>query len=208
MLIRLLCCCFLTGALSAQPLLDTLAVKVCDCMHATPELVYPRLQANRCVLTISTAYASRIRAELQLSPRKASDRRRLGELLVEPLTADCPLLRALAPGTLEPELHYSDFPLLKKARLPKVDKEPPASPAATTTREVPTLLRASGTLTQLPNGDRLRVLLAEGSTQTFTLPRAIARRLTLTRGQPITVVYREDWRTDGYHIKLTVVRIE
>ena len=208
MLLRLLLCWLLAAPLGAQALLDTLAVKVCDCMDAAPELVYPRLQASRCVTRVSTTYAGRIRSELQLSTRSASDRERLGELLVDPLTAGCPLLRRLAPGLHQAELHYSDRSLLQKVALPEGSKRPPASPAAATAREAPDLLRRSGTLAQLPNGEQLRLLLDSGDVVTFALPRALSRRLSLSRNQPITVVYREDWRSDGRLILPVVVRVE
>ena len=191
-----------------QPLLDTLAAKVCDCMNAAPEHVYPRLQATHCVSRVSDAYAGRIRSELRLSTRRASDRQRLGELLVDPLTAGCPLLRELGPGTLEPQLQYSDFSLLDRVPVAEVNKRPPPDPAAATTREATDLLRAKGTLTHLPDNDRLRVLLSTGEVTTFLLPRSLQRRLALQRGQTVTVVYREDWRTDGRSIQPIAVRVE
>ena len=208
MLLRLLLCYLLSAPLGAQALLDTLAVKVCDCMDAAPELVYPRLQAAHCVTRVSNTYAGRIRSELQLSTRKASDRQRLGELLVDPLTTGCPLLRELGPGTLEPQLQYSDFSLLERVPVAEANKRPPADPVAATTREAADLLRARGTLTQVPEDDRLRVLLPTGEVMTFLLPRGLQRRLELQRGQSVTVVYREDWRTDARTVQPVAVRVE
>ncbi len=208
MLFRLLICWLLSAPLAAQALLDTLAEKVCNCMDEAPELIYPRLQASHCVTAVSTTYAGRIRAELQLSTRTASDRERLGELLVDPLTSGCPLLGKLAPGTLEPQRRYSDFSLLRRVPAAEVNKRPAASPAAATVREAPALLRARGTLTQVPSGDRLRLLLLEGEVVSFLLPRNLQRKLDIRRGQLITVVYQEDWRSDGHTIQPTVVRLE
>ncbi|WP_420457947.1 hypothetical protein [Neolewinella sp.] len=209
MLLRLLICCLLSAPLAAQALLDTLAEKVCNCMDKAPELIYPRLQASHCVTAVSTTYAGRIRTELQLSTRTASDRQRLGELLVDPLTSGCPLLGKLSPGTLEPQRRYSDFSLLRRVpSAAEVNRRPAASPAAATAREAPTLLRVRGTLTQPPSDDRLRVLLPEGKVISFLLPRNLQRKLDVRRGQLITVVYREDWRSDGRTVQPTVVRLE
>ena len=203
-----LLCVFCSNLNGQHPLLDTLAVKVCDCMDAAPELVYPRLQATHCVTRVSTTYAGRIRSELQLSTRRASDRQRLGELLVDPLTAGCPLLRELGPGILEPQLQYSDFSLLERVPAAEVSKHPLPDPTMATTREAADLLRVRGTLTEGPNDDHLRVLLTTGEVKTFLLPRGLQRKLELQRGQPVTVVYQEDWRTDGRSIQPVAVRIE
>ena len=191
---------------TAQPLLDTLAVRVCDCMGATPEIVYPRLQANRCVSNVSTAYASRIRTELQLSSRKASDRRRLSELLIDPLTEYCPQLKELGPGVAEPQLSYSDRKLVQQSTAAGA-KWPAANASSVTTRAGREEDSLTGTLTELPTGDQLRLLLPDGRVVTLLLPRGLLRRYDFVRGQSVTVVYREDWRTDGREILPTVVRI-
>ena len=202
-----LLCVFCSGLSGQHPLLDTLAVKVCDCMDAAPELVYPRLQATHCVTRVSDTYAGRIRSELRLSTRRASDRQRLGELLVDPLTAGCPQLRELGPGTLEPQLQYSDFSLLDQRPAVTVLKRPPPDASVATTREVADLLRVRGTLTQLPD-DRLRVLLTGGEVMTFLLPRGLQRRLDLRQGQSVIITYREDWRNDDLTVRSVVVSIE
>ena len=192
----------------AQPLLDTLAARVCDCMAAAPEIVYPRMQASRCVLSISTAYAGRIRSELQLSGSTSRDRRRLSELLVDPLTRNCPLLQQLGPGIVEPELSYSDRELLEQQAPTSTAKRPAADPPKQLTREVVAMHQVQGTVTEDPrDSDRLRILLTNGQVHTFALPRNLARRRSFSRGQSLSFVYYEDWRTDAQEMQYVIVRL-
>ncbi len=193
---------------TGQALIDTLAARVCDCMQDAPEIIYPRLQARRCVDDVSRGYTSRIWMELFLSTDRPDDRRRLTELLIEPLAIGCPMLQDFAPGRGEPELHYSDFPLARAANRKQTAKHPLPDLAATTTQEGRDVFRISGTLLLSSTGDTLPLRLESGSIMEFVLPSRQLRRVNLTVGQALTVTYRYDWQTDEKRATAVVIALE
>ncbi|MCP9234808.1 hypothetical protein [Lewinella sp. JB7] len=182
---------------TGQGLLDTLAVEVCDCMTTAPEIVYPRVQATNCVTVVATAHAVRIRAELQLSAADAGDRQQLGGLLVDRLTADCPILLGLGPGTVEPELHYNDIALAEDDVAISLPKNPPPDSLETTAREGRELYQTEGTYAGMTPDRELLLRLHSGEYLTFLARPRQLRRLPLRPGQAVRVVYRYYWRGGG-----------
>ena len=119
--------------LPAQSIVDQLAREICNCLEAGP-LIYPRVQADRCLETVLDAHPRQIRSELQLSVRNADDRRRLEDLLVDPLTSDCAVIRELPEAAPPTAPRYSDL-LLMQAPPQIADKRPVADAARKTVRE-------------------------------------------------------------------------
>lgn len=188
----------------AQELLERLAREVCDCIQAEAEIIYPRIQAMRCLGQVVEANPRSIRAGLQLRVDIETDRRRLSDLLIDPLLAECPMLAGLAPGEVEPRIRYSDVELSRQAirgddtrRSPK--RSPPADPATTTTIELPTQRYLEATVLDRPDRDSLRI---QGNTTQYTmyLPRKL-RGLSFPPGQYLYLSYRTRWEESiGYEI--------
>ena len=184
---------FASTQMDGQALVHMLAKEVCHCLSAE-ELVYPKLQADRCLTTVMDAYPRQIKAELQLSVRKDDDRKVLEAMLIDPLTADCQVLQDLHPPPPERELHYSDFPLAKIAAKP-IGKQPLPDPSAQIVSSEPEIqyLRAKiltfGNLeleVSGPNGQVYRILISD---------RKLLRQLELEIGRTYTLKYAFDWRS-------------
>ena len=131
---------FGTATLTGQSLVDQLAREICTCLEAGP-LIYPRVQVSRCVDSVLEAHPRRIRNELQLSVGNADHRRRLEDLLVDPLTFDCSVIRELpeAPPAAAPR--YSDLQLMQAppriaGKLPAADSDARVVREAARTRTV------------------------------------------------------------------------
>lgn len=184
------------GASAAQqPLLGVMADELCDCMEAAPEIVYPRIQAQRCLEQIATRRTVQLREVLNLASKDDDDRRQLAELLIDSLTARCPLLYEFAKGRVEAELHYSDFSLARGVRGPKPASPPPADPSATTLREASSTAEITGKLAGLQR-DNLQLRTDEGVITFYYRAREL-RGQELMVGQSITVGYRYDWQQDA-----------
>ncbi|NJB84395.1 hypothetical protein GGR26_000140 [Lewinella marina] len=197
----LLCCLLLGLPLSGQSLLQQLADEVCNCMSAA-EIVYPRLQAGRCIEDVAKAHPERIQDELQLSVLLAADRRRLGELLVDPLAEHCTALLALGAEEIDrpgPELKYSDFSLARAADAPAVGKWPPPDVPATTLRDAPTYLQTSGELLEIDR-DVIRILLDSGRVLTLHYQPRQLRRSPPRTGQRLQITYTENWTADDRRV--------
>ena len=119
-----------SAGLGSQAIVDQLAREICNCLEAAP-LIYPRVQADRCVENVLEAHPRQIRSELQLSVRNAEDRQQLEDLLLDPLTSDCAVLREL-PQTQPPAPpRYSDLQLMQSP-----DRVAEKDPAADTSERV------------------------------------------------------------------------
>ncbi|MGB3799807.1 MAG: hypothetical protein WA952_08310 [Lewinella sp.] len=199
LLLRRLCFCafFFTAGThaTAQSFIEKLATEVCNCLSAE-ELIYPRIQANRCLETVVGAYPRQIRTELKLSIRRDEDRKQLEALLIDPLSENCTALQNLAPEKEEPKLRYTDIPLARR-RASTAEKHPPADDRSTLTAEAPRIYRLIGELTAY-DGDRLKLRTEDGkSTITIHIEdRQLRRQLELTVGNRYTITYRMDWRSD------------
>ncbi len=192
----------------AQPLLDTLASKVCRCMANEPEIIYPRLQAARCVNEVASRYAPQIRRGLSLTMALPEERRRLTELLIDPLTSGCPMLQGLTTDKREPELNYSDFPLFRARTPMRFQKHPPPDPPATTLREGEDMLRVNGTVAAVNAGNLLELRLESGKTLSFLLRARHLRRTHFSVGQPLRVTYTYDWQSDAKRAVPVALTIE
>ena len=177
-----LCCLALAIGLRSQSLLDRLAEDVCDCMGEAPEIVYPRIQASRCVDKTAERYGASIRKNLQLEVESAADRRQLAELLIDPLTADCPLLQDILSEETEAELHYSDYTLLATGEYYRSEKQPPADPVASTSKERPSILEATGILAALTE-DQLELRQPSGRVLTIEYQSRQIRNAPPTTGE-------------------------
>jgi hypothetical protein len=180
-------------ALRGQGLLDSLATEVCRCMTDRDELVYPRLQADRCVQTVGLAYEVQIRDTFYLSVLDAADRRRLSELLIYPLSRDCPALANLDPGRVEPSFRYSDLNLATPPR-PAALKQPPALPLTPVLGEGAEEWTVAATYVGTAGRERVVLRLADGRDVTFAAPPRLLRRAGWRKGETVRVTYRLDWR--------------
>ena len=185
-----------SSGICGQDLVQELAKEVCSCLSAE-ELVYPNLQADRCLTTVIDAYPRQIKAELQLSVRKDDDRKALEAMLIDPLTADCQILKNLHPERRERELHYSDFPLAKTSTK-AATKHPEPDPPSQIVAVEPESLYLRGKVVKLgsqelevsgPDDRVYRLLMTDRKTR---------RQLDLRVGQTYTLEYTLDWRSsDG-----------
>ena len=117
-----------SATLPAQSIVDQLAREICTCLEAGP-LIYPRVQVSRCVDSVLDAHPRRIRNELQLSVGNADHRRRLEDLLVDPLTSDCTVIRDLPESPPAAAPRYSDLQLLQAP--PRGGRKQPAADSGT-----------------------------------------------------------------------------
>ncbi len=192
LLLSILLC--LGGKVKAQSFVQQLAQEVCNCI-SSEELVYPRIQADRCVETVVNAHPRQIRTELKLSVRKDDDLRQLEALLIDPLTENCQALRNLTPKRTERELRYTDIPLAKRSGTADVKNPPPdasrriVSDAANTTQIEGVLLGSAGwTLEIQPiNGDIVYIEVGD---------RQLRRQIDFQIGETYTFTYILDWRSD------------
>ncbi|PPK88119.1 hypothetical protein CLV84_1083 [Neolewinella xylanilytica] len=179
---------------TGQSFIQQLAREVCNCISAE-ELVYPGIQADRCVETVVNAHPRQIRAELQLSVRKEDDRRQLVALLIDPLADSCEALKALSADKQDRKLRYTDIPLARSNRSP-AEKHPPADPRSTITAEAPELFSISGVILAL-SGEQLELRTDDNRTYVLQITdRHQRRRLDLETGKHRTVVYRLHWQID------------
>ena len=188
--------CLLSGGIEGQDLVQELAREVCSCLSAE-ELVYPNLQADRCLTTVIDAYPRQIRTELQLSVRKADDRKALEAMLIDPLTSDCQVLKNLQPEPRERELHYSDFLLAKKS-VKVLGKHPaPDAPSRIVAAEPESLYLRARVLKIGYNELEVRGP-GEQVYQLLITDRKTRRQLDLEVGKTYTLEYAFNWRTsDG-----------
>lgn len=187
--------------LAQQPLLDSLADDICACMQAAPEIVYPRIQAQRCLEQIARRRTIQLREVLDLSSKDGNDRQELVKLLIDPLTERCPLLHTLKEGAVEPELHYSDFALAKRKDLAVTTKSPVADPPSTTLREGDEVITVSGELLAIPDKGSLRIRTSSGETLTLYYRTRQLRGQDLTIGQTLTITYRHDWQQSPVEVQ-------
>ncbi|THH35562.1 hypothetical protein [Neolewinella litorea] len=202
-----LCCCLFSLPLSAQSLLRQLADEVCSCM-TTGEIVYPRLQAGRCIEDVAKAHPRRIQDELQLSVLLASDRRRLGELLVDPLAEHCTALLELGePEATEPELKYSDFPLARALDSPVAAKHPRPDPRSVTLRDAPTVYQTEGELLEVGR-EAVMILLASGRVMAFRYEPRQLRRAAPRVGQRLLIIYAANWTRDDRRVTFELLEMK
>ncbi|WP_157975944.1 hypothetical protein [Lewinella sp. IMCC34191] len=180
--------------LSAQTFVEQLATEVCNCLSAEA-LIYPRIQADRCVETVVNAHPRQIKAELKLSVRRDDDLKQLEALLIDPLAENCTVLRDLQPEREEPELRYTDIPLVRNSGT-NAEKHPPADDRSSIAIEAPALYELRGKVTAY-DGNRLELRAEDGRTVRLSVAdRQLRRQLILTVGNQYTVSYRLDWRSD------------
>ena len=197
--------CLSPNGIGAQDIVQKLAREVCNCLSAE-ELVYPHLQADRCLTTVLDAYPRQIRAELQLSVRKDDDRRALEAMLIDPLTADCKVLQNLHPERRERELHYSDFQLAKKiVKAPNKHPAPDASARIVTAE--PETFHLEGQVTKIGSHE-VEVLGADDRIYRLLITaRKTRRQLDLEVGQTYTLEYAFDWRSNDGAVLLELVDV-
>ncbi|MBB4080340.1 hypothetical protein GGR28_002974 [Lewinella aquimaris] len=200
--------CLFPMFLGSQTLLDTLAVEICDCMTEAPEIVYPRIQAANCVNLVAELHARQIKLELQLSADNAADRQSLGNLLIDRLTAGCPVLYGLTPEAEEVKLYYNDIPLSKRTEPKTGPKNPPPDPLETTLREGQELYQAEGTFVGISADGELLVRFPSGRQYSFLAQSRQLRRLDLRPGQHVRVVYRYHWRGGGREVRRRLISVE
>ena len=180
---------------TAQSLVDRIADSVCDCMQDAPEIVYPRLQATRCLERVARRYATPIARNLSLSVASVDDRDRLGDLLVDPLTRRCGFLTGLAHGEAEPQLHYSDIGSHRAAAVRSTPKEPPPLPP-TQLREGVEVHTAFGTLTKVDPSGWLSLRAPGKATVRIYFSSRQYRQLSVATDRQLELTYRLDWTTD------------
>lgn len=189
----------------AQALIGRLAEAVCECMESAPEIVYPRMQATRCVEEVAERYASRIDSRLALDVSRAVDRRQLGELLVLPLSENCVFLQDIAPGVREPELRYSDIPLAERSESRKSAKLPPPDAVATTPREAPVRFEATGKVLRLMDKQHVELQMEDGERLRFELSPRLYKELEKKAGRRVELTYKLDWHGSDPYVRRIVI---
>ncbi|WP_157974496.1 hypothetical protein [Lewinella sp. IMCC34183] len=195
--------CLLGAArLGGQSLLRQLADEVCECL-GTGEIVYPRLQAGRCMENVARAHPRRIQEELRLTVTSAGDRERLSELLIEPLAEHCNALRRLAERAADPEPRYSDIPLLRqRATSPYAKEPPPDGPAATVATPANRRL-VSGRLVAIGR-EEFTVRLPGGERLTLRYNHRQLRRAGPRVGETLSFTYYLDWTAEAGRVVPTL----
>lgn len=192
--------------LPAQSLVDQLAREVCSCLTAE-ELVYPRVQADRCMETVLDAHPRRIRAELQLSVRKPEDRLQLEDLLFDPLDRNCPVIRQFSQAAPSPAPRYSDIPLIT-SRQDALPKHPPADDSERVVSDGPEVRTLTGELTELGTG-YLRMRNGEGQIQLLYLDGASQLPPAgLVQGRRYLLTFTLDWRTSNQRVQPRVISVK
>lgn len=174
-------------------------------MEGLTEIISPREEANRCLLLVAREHNDDLTQQYRLKANRAGDRRQLGELLIDRLVRDCPILQALAPGEIESKLRYSDLPLTGRAMAPVLKFPPPDAPELTAgERSGP--LRVTGTLLARPGSGKIRLQTSQGELQLRISPRLL-RAHPLTKGDRVSLLYRREWQKGGDRILLVVTKI-
>lgn len=202
-----LCYLTLVTGLHAQSLLDRLADDVCTCMSEAAEIVYPRIQASRCVDQAAERYGASIRKTLQLDVERAVDRYRLADLLIDPLTTNCPQLQDILDDQPEAELHYSDYNLLTTGQYYRSEKHPPADPVATTSKEGTATVEVTGTVERVGD-EQFGLLTPLGNVLEIEYQSRQLREVDLTPGRRVTISYARDWDVAGTSIRNRLVEIK
>ena len=196
----------LSAPVSAQNLLRQLADEVCECL-SNGEIVYPRLQAGRCVEDVAKAHPRQIQAELQLSVTRAADRRQLGELLVDPLADHCAALENLKPERKEKAVRYTDIPLLRQRAAAPIAKGPEPDADSRTMQESDHPLEATGRILD-QDRDRLRIRLGDGELLDLSYHPRQLRGSDSDNGSLIRVRYVADWTGGGGSIGWRLLEVK
>ncbi len=191
--------------LAAQSLLQELAGEVCDCLSGT-EIVYPRLQAGKCTDDVAMAYNGRIQDELHLTVSSDGDRRRLTDLLVDPLAEECEVLRRLAASSGEAESHYSDLHLLQRRARPLAAKHPAADAATAVIREVAHPRWTGGEAVEVRR-DLLLVRLNDGTLLPLRYQSRQLRRSDISPGDRLEVRYGADWTSEAGRVTWELLEV-
>jgi hypothetical protein len=197
----------LTAQLGGQSLLDSLAREVCRCMTQGAEIAYPRLRADRCVRTVGMAHRGTIRDSLSLSVLEVADRRELGELLIVPLTRDCPDLAALAPGRVERSYRYSDINLATPPR-PAARKDPPPLPPGPVPGESQRERTIRATYLRSDGPGRIVLHEPDGKQTVYAIAPRLQRRTEWTVGREFRITYRLDWQAAHDRIVPTITAVQ
>lgn len=192
--------------LPAQTLLRQLADEVCDCL-SDANIVYPRIQVDKCMQDVANAHPQRIREELRLIVTSSGDRRRLGELLIDPLAEHCSVVGELTSRESEPELHYSDIDLLRRSARPRAKKGPSADREQDRVLHRTNLRTGAGELLEIGRNS-LRVRLESGDTLTLTYQSRQLRRADPRAGDRIEFTYYLDWTADRLRVTPTLSELE
>lgn len=183
-----------TGLASQAELYKEVADDICHCL----EKADGRGSHNRaadCLTASMGTYREELRQAMELSGSQRISRRQLTEALLEPLVENCPLLETMFPMTEEVEYRWSDNPVAASGVRIVTDKFPKADPKETTTAEAPAQWRASGQLIARAGGGVLRLETDSGEIRQFELPGRVARGRKLVVGEPVSILYRREWRT-------------
>lgn len=193
---------------SGQSTTDLLAGEVCDCLSEITELVYPRLQARKCLETTANRYAAEIKSELGLRVNTSGDLDRLAEVLASPLFEDCTLLQEIEEGGREPRLRYSDIPAGPSSKAFSSSKSPGPDPAEYISREVPATQLLTGTLIGADPPEELVIKIeAKEDTVRFSITSRQLRQLPALLGKVVTVQYRSEWRAEPARIVQVLINI-
>lgn len=199
-----------TGVTTAQPgLVRRLTGHICDCMQSVTA-TQVRERANTCLTEAARAFAEPLAQRYQLDATLPADVNRLGNLLVEPLADDCPILSTLTIDTQPEKRRWSDMDLARaaaaEANLLRGTKRPPPDPPAAVAREIATEFTVTGRIVRDPVSRTILVQeAAGGEALSLELPTRLAVALRGQTGTTYTFRVRSEVQLDGEEGKLVYV---
>ncbi|MTB52505.1 hypothetical protein [Lewinella sp. W8] len=193
------------GLRAQSSLLDRVSRDICACMQGVRSAEAVE-KAESCLESSTEDLLPEILAKYDLNVSVPSDRRRFGNLLVDRLAEDCPILLTLELPSDEKQ-RWSDGKSEDHPPTFRSKKAPPPPPMEATTGEVPTRWKFSGTISVRPVGGVLRLKDESGEEVTFEVPRGLLKPYRLHVGDRVDVEYRREWRKGPRKIVLVVTEI-
>lgn len=194
------------GLVAQGALLDQVARDICACMQGVSSAEAVQ-KAESCLETATEDFLPEILKEYKINVSIPAERRRFGNLLIDRLADDCPILLTLELPTGEKQ-RWSDGMAEDRPPRYRSEKAPPPPPIDNTTGEVPSRWKFTGTIALRPVGGDLRLRDAAGDETTFELPRALLKSHRLHVGDSVAIEYRREWRKGPRKIILVVTSLK
>ena len=191
----LLLCCLLSSGLTAQDdLLRQIADSTCACLVAAD---VPLEQTSlRCLRDAALRHRQTLLVAYQLDVADSRQRASFAADITDLLIDRCPLLETYRPAGRSREIRWSDRPEASSRREPPayVSERRTPPPPSSVVREVSGAQRLSGQLLARPGARGLRLRTATGEERRFEMTAAAARKRDFRAGEPVSVVFRREWR--------------
>jgi hypothetical protein len=193
------------GALAQSSLLDRVARDICSCMQNVNSAEAVQ-KAENCLESTTEDLLPDILEKYDLNVSIPADRRRFGNLLVDRLADDCPILLTLELPSAEKQ-RWSDGKSEDHPPTFRSEKAPPPPPMEATTGEVPARWKFRGEISVRPVGGILRLQHEEGGETSFEVPKGLLKPYRLHVGDTLDIEYRREWRKGPRKIVLVVTAI-